>query len=113
MSEIFKREGKIVVVSMKNDLTASTGSLFRETILNYDGANPGIQEWILDMEGVDFLDSSGLGVLVALLKRIAEKGGDIKLANLRKKVRTVFEITRAFRIFHAYESVEEAVKAIP
>ena len=63
------------------------------------------------MAGVDFLDSAGLGSLIALLKRVSERGGDMKIAGLQKKVRMVFEITRAFKVFDIFDNPDEALKA--
>jgi anti-sigma B factor antagonist len=56
------------------------------------------------------MDSAGLGTLIAVLKRITERGGDMKIACLQKKPRMVFEITRAYKVFEIYDTVDEALK---
>ena len=73
----------------------------------------GARRLILDLEGVDFLDSSGLGALVACLRRVREKQGEIKLAGLRPEVQSIFEITRVSRLFQICRDVQEAMKAFP
>ena len=57
------------------------------------------------------MDSAGLGSLIAALKRITERGGDMKLACLQKKPRMVFEITRAYKVFEIFDTIEEALKS--
>jgi anti-sigma B factor antagonist len=55
------------------------------------------------------IDSAGLGLLIALLKHVGGRGGDLKLSALPKRVRLVFEITRTHRIFEIHDSLEEAI----
>ena len=71
----------------------------------------GITQLAIDLKQVDYMDSAGLGTLIAVLKRVTEKGGDMKIACLQKKPRMVFEITRAYKVFEIYDTVEEALKA--
>ena len=66
---------------------------------------------IIDMAGVDFIDSSGLGSLVSSLRKVNEKQGDIKVVALQKQVRSVFELTRLHCIFGISDDVEAALKS--
>jgi anti-sigma B factor antagonist len=65
---------------------------------------------IIDLVKVNYMDSSGLGVLVALLKQIKKSGGDLKLVNLPVSVKKIFDLTRLTKFFDIYESLEEATK---
>ncbi len=106
-------EGVIVLTLPEGTLTAANVDPFRE---QFHGALAGmthLKTVILDLGGVSFMDSSGLGALIAMLKRTTESGGDIKLVGLRKEVRLVFEITRAYKIFDIFDSVEEALRVVP
>ena len=107
------REGILVVTLPEGNLTATNVDPFREQYLSALAGTPDVRTVILDLGGITFLDSSGLGALIALLKRTTEAGGDIKLAGLRKEVRLVFEITRAYKIFDIFDSVEEALRVAP
>jgi anti-sigma B factor antagonist len=98
------------VVHVGAPLTAATVDSFREQLLNWQEAENDIRNYIIDMESVDFMDSAGLGTLIALLKRVTERGGDMKIAGLQKKPRMVFEITRAYKVFEIYDSVEDAIR---
>ncbi len=66
---------------------------------------------IFDMSKLEFIDSSGCGVILSCLRKINSKDGDIKLFGLTKPVRTLFELIRMHRIFDIFNTKEEAVKA--
>ncbi len=64
---------------------------------------------IVDLEGVDFLDSTGLGVLVGGLKRLRSHDGDLGLVCSQPRVLKVFEITGLTKVFDIYDSLDAAV----
>ncbi len=66
---------------------------------------------VVDMAGVDFIDSSGLGSLVSSLRVVNRVNGDIKMAALQKQVRSIFELTRLHRIFGIFDDAEAAAKS--
>ncbi|MEM6291893.1 MAG: STAS domain-containing protein [Myxococcota bacterium] len=69
----------------------------------------GHNDFLFNLEGVDFVDSSGLGVLVGTFKQVRVGKGDVALANLRPAVKKIFELTRLDQVFSIYESVEDAL----
>lgn len=69
------------------------------------------RRFVFDLAGMDYLDSTGLGAIVFCLKSCTEFNGTFKLANLTDKPRMIFEITKAYRIFDIYDSLEEAINA--
>jgi anti-sigma B factor antagonist len=62
--------------------------------------------FILDMQGCEFIDSTGLGTIVACLKSASQGGGDIRIVRLQDKPRMVFDITRAYKIFHIFDDLD-------
>ena len=66
---------------------------------------------VVDLGKLEQLDSAGLGALVAAAQQVREKGGDLKFAALQKRPRLVFEITRSYKLFDIFNTVEEALKA--
>lgn len=64
---------------------------------------------VLDLEGVRFIDSAGLGELVAWKKRALELGGDVRLSRPKLRVRDLFELTALTRVFRIFESEAEAI----
>jgi len=68
----------------------------------------GSTEILLDLNGVSFIDSSGLGVLVGALRRARENSGTIRLVCTRENVLKVFRITGLDKVFPIFDSIEEA-----
>jgi len=64
---------------------------------------------VLDLEKVRFMDSAGLGELVAWKKRALQLGGDVRLLRPRDRVRDLFELTALTRVFRIFEDEAEAV----
>jgi anti-anti-sigma factor len=64
---------------------------------------------VIDLEGVSFVDSSGLGSVVAALKQVRSSQGDLRLAAPNQQVRVVLELTTLDRVFPYYATVEEAL----
>ena len=66
---------------------------------------------VVNLEGVDFLDSTGLGVLVGALKRVRTHEGELALVCTKPRILKGFEITGLTRVFPMYETVDDAVSA--
>ncbi len=66
---------------------------------------------VLQLDQVEFVDSSGLGAMVRLVQAARSKGGDLKLSGVPPKIRKTLEMTNLLSQFETYESVEEAITA--
>lgn len=101
-------EGKVTMVRLSGDLDATTGPQLTEELdrLWSDGR----RQFVLDLEGVPFIDSAGLSALVRLFKRVRSQAGRLGLASLQPPVRRVFELTRLERSFDVYPDVAEALR---
>jgi anti-sigma B factor antagonist len=64
---------------------------------------------VIDLEGVTFVDSSGLGSVVSALKQVRSSKGDLRLAAPNQQVRVVLELTTLDRVFPYFATVEEAL----
>ncbi len=95
--EVLKLKGRLDASSAK-DFKDKINSLVKEKCIKV----------IIDMGAVDFIDSSGLGSLVASLRSVNKSGGDIKICSLQNKVRAIFELTRLHRVFGIYEDSNAA-----
>jgi anti-sigma B factor antagonist len=69
----------------------------------------GTPRLIIDMEGVSFVDSTGLGSVIAALKLVRGSKGDLRLAAPNQQVRVVLELTTLDRVFAYYPTVEDAL----
>src|SRR3989339_1105945 len=67
-----------------------------------DKIDNGYRKVIIDLTSVEFLDSTFLGIIVNTLKKVAKLGGDLKLVGFKPNVRSMFELTRLFRVFESY-----------
>jgi len=66
---------------------------------------------VLDLSGVPYVDSSGLGELIRCYTTLKKAGGTLKLANLTDKIVDLLTITKLVTVFEFYNSVDEAVKS--
>jgi anti-anti-sigma factor len=71
----------------------------------------GYKKVIIDLSSVEFLDSTFLGVIVNTLKKVAKLGGDLKLVGFKPVVRSMFELTRLFRVFESYGELQDAIRS--
>ena len=62
---------------------------------------------VFDMEGVDFIASAGVGVLIRAKTRLTQKGGDVAMINLQPQIKKVFEIIQMLPALNVFESVRE------
>lgn len=68
----------------------------REKLLQY--MNDGLYNFIFDFSSVEYIDSSGLGVLVAVQKKSNQKGGRVTIQGLKGEVKELFELTRLTKV---------------
>ena len=97
-----------VVVVPLAELDASNTSDFKRGMAPLIDAQPKLA---LDLAAVRFIDSSGLGALLSCLRKLKEKGGDLKLFGMSAAGRGVFELVRMHRVFEIYPTRAEAVRA--
>ena len=74
--------------------------------------NDGISKVVIDLGGVKWINSSGLGVLMAAMTTLKNAEGQMKLANVTEKVESLLMITQLLRIFQTYDSIDRAVSAM-
>ncbi len=104
-----REEGRILVVSVVGRLTADCSDQFKRHLNECRAKNDRI---VLDLTDMDYVDSTGLGAMVFVLQKMADDGGKLSLAALQAKPRVVFNITKAYKIFDIFDSVESAVGAM-
>ena len=97
------------VVEVSGEIDVYTAPKLREALLTL--VDSGTYRLIVDMSGVEFLDSTGLGVLVGGLKRVRAHDGWIDLVCTQSRILRIFRITGLNKVFSIYETVPEAVTA--
>ena len=95
------------VVSVHGEVDIATAPRLREVVIGL--VTDGHLYIVVDLDAVDFLDSTGLGAIVGTLKRVRTHGGDLRLVCSNTRIRKVFEITGLDRVFVIADSIENAV----
>jgi anti-sigma B factor antagonist len=94
-----------MIVHLQGEVDLASAPQLRREL--YDIIDQG-HRWIaIDLSNVDFMDSTGLGVLIGVLKRLREGDGSLALAGIKPAVSRVFEITGLDRIFTIHGSLAE------
>jgi anti-sigma B factor antagonist len=97
------------VLAVSGEVDVATAPRLREQLVQL--VNQGNHHLVVDLEGVDFLDSTGLGVLVGALKRVRLQEGELTLVCTQPRIVKVFDITGLSKVFTLHESVDSAVAA--
>lgn len=102
-----RREGVQTVISVTGEIDVYTAPTLRERL--NDLVSSGEYHLIVDMAEVDFLDSTGLGVLVGGLKRARSHEGSLRLVCDQEKILKVFRITGLTKVFPIHPSLDGAL----
>jgi anti-sigma B factor antagonist len=106
--EIQKRvEGDVAILCLEGRLDLSSASLLKET--SKDVLNRDSKKMVLNLDKVDFINSSGLGALVSVLKEVRNSQGSMRLTNLAPYVKEIFDITQLSNIFEIYPDETKAL----
>jgi len=97
------------VIEVGGEIDVYTAPKLKERLVSL--VESGSYQLIVDMESVEFLDSTGLGVLVGGLKRVRAHEGWIDLVCTQSRILRIFRITGLNRVFSIYDTVPEAVAA--
>lgn len=99
----------VPVVAVRGEVDFGSAPRLRELLVST--AMDGNHHVVVDLRAVDFLDSTGLGVLVGALKRYRTLGGDLHLVVSTSRIRSVFELTGLTNAFPIHDTVGSAVEA--
>jgi len=102
-----RNEGEHTIVSVAGEIDVYTAPKLREALI--DLVNAGSYHIVVDVERVEFLDSTGLGVLVGGLKRVRAHNGSLKVVCTQERLLKIFRITGLTKVFSIHDSVSDAV----
>ena len=103
------RDGILVVDCNGRIVFGEESANLRDTVKKLIAENN--KKIVLNLSGVSYIDSGGLGTLVALYATARNAGGAIKLANLTQRVDDLLQVTKLVTIFDVYDSEEKAIQA--
>src|SRR5206468_13026141 len=104
-----KDKSGVVVVGVDVQLIVGNRQELKQKVL--DALEGGGRKFVVDIVKTGYIDSSGLGVLVSLSKKIREQGGELRLACLNEDLQTLFELTKLDTLFAITKTPEEALAA--
>ena len=99
----------VVMVGVDGQLIVGNRQELKQKVL--DALDVGAKKFVIDFTKTGYIDSSGLGVLVSLSKKIREQGGDLRLAGLNEDLQTLFELTKLDTLFAIAKTSAEALAA--
>jgi anti-sigma B factor antagonist len=109
MSLHVSKSGEVVIIEVEGQLIVGNRQELKQRVL--DEAEAGARKILVDFAKTGYIDSSGLGVLVSLAKRLRELGGDLRLANLNDDLQTLFELTKLDTLFQIADTRERALES--
>jgi len=109
MSFSLERTDDVLIVTVDGQLVVTNRQEFKQAIL--DAVEQGVKLVVVDFTDSGYIDSSGLGALVSLSRRLREGNGDLRLVGLNDDLRTLFELTRLDALFPLYATRADALGA--
>ena len=109
MSFTMTKHVTVVEVDVDGQLIVGNRQELKQKVL--DELEKGERKFLIDFARTGYIDSSGLGVLVSLSKKIREQGGELRLANLNDDLKTLFELTKLDTLFQIADSRERGLES--
>jgi anti-sigma B factor antagonist len=99
----------VLVIEVDGQLIVGNRQELKQKVL--DALEGGEKRFLIDFTRTGYIDSSGLGVLVSLSKKIRDEGGDLRLAGLNEDLKTLFELTKLDTLFAIADTPADALAA--
>jgi len=109
LTVVEREAGEVTILTLDGQMLLDDGDLlFRKRI--HDLIERGRTRVVLDMGGLTYVDSAGIGMIAGKLKTLREHGGDMKLLNLTTRGQRVFGMAKLLLMFETFESEDMALK---
>ena len=100
----------VTVLDLKGKMTLGEGDELLKDKINSLLAS-GKKKLVLNLEGVPYIDSAGLGEIVRTYTTVSRQGGSLKLLNLTKRIEDLLSITKLLTVFETFDTEAEAIKS--
>ena len=104
----FEIKGRTLLIRLKEDLDHHNAVYIRETADRFMEQHP-IQNVVFDFSGVEFMDSSGIGVVMGRYKQVSYVGGTVKVAGIGKNVDRIFQMSGLYKLVERFDTIEQAM----
>ena len=98
----------VTIIDMVGRVTLGEGSTLLRDLVRQN-LETGHKKIVLNMDGINYIDSTGLGELVSAYRLVKSQDGELKLMNLNKKVSDLLQITRLYAVFDVHNNEGQAV----
>ncbi len=105
-----RQSGSVTVIDVRGRLTLGAGGTALRDLVHVL-VNKGQKKLVLNLGGVDFIDSFGIGELTRSYASVRKQGGELKLLHVTQKVYDLLEITRLSAVFDFYSDEEAALRS--
>jgi anti-sigma B factor antagonist len=109
MNTTERQVGPVTVLSLSGKITSDYSGQLKEKVTSTLAA--GHKQIVLDLSGVTYIDSSGLGEMVSCHTTATRESGEVKLANLGKRSKDLLVMTKLIMVFSVYDTEAEAIAA--
>ena len=106
-----RQADKVTLMDVSGRLTSFEGQAFRDAIQRL--LRQGNNNIVLNLKGLDYLDSSGIGELVRNYLAVVKKGGAMKVVGLAPKVEEILKVTQLYQVFPEFPDEESALESFP
>ena len=103
-----RASGDVMILDLKGKLTIGEGDELLKDKIN-SLIQQGHRKLLLNLEGVPYVDSAGLGEIVRTYTTVSRQGGNLKLLNLTKRIEDLLAITKLLTVFDTYDTEQEAL----
>lgn len=106
-----RKEGQVIYLKiLEKSLDSNISTNFKGRVI--DLINQGNRKFIINLSHVDFIDSSGLGCIISILKTLSLNNGHLSICEAKTPVLTLLSITRLDRVLQTYPSEQEATHSL-
>lgn len=107
--KVHKREvDRVEVLDLEGRITIGDSSVTLRDLVR-DEVNQGKKKLLLNLAGCTYIDSAGLGELISAFTTVKNRGGELKLLNLTKRIHDLMQITKLYTVFDIYDNEATAV----
>ena len=112
MELLYRVEDDVLLIFLQSEsLDAKDAPEFKQQVIDLIEETHA-QSIIIDLEPLKFIDSSGLGSFLAILRSVSSRGGELKLCSMNRIVHKMFELVSMNKIFGIYDTLNEAKQAL-
>jgi anti-sigma B factor antagonist len=102
--------GDVTLLDLKGKITLGEGDELLKDKIN-SLVQQGHLRLVLNLEGVPYIDSAGLGEIVRTYTTVSRQGGKLKLVNLTKRIQDLLAITKLLTVFETFDNEQDAIKS--